>query len=74
MNDEPSCVTVCGRDQLLSVLILDSKIPPVLAVKAALGAECRQRLSSVPGDFPWELRHNCDKTSHGVLEKRIYLP
>ena len=28
-------ITACDRDQLPSTLILDSKIPPVLAVRAA---------------------------------------
>ena len=39
-------ITGRGRDPVLSRLILHSKIPPVLAVKAALGAECRWRFIS----------------------------
>jgi hypothetical protein len=66
-------ITAYDRDQLPSTLILGSKIPPVLAVRGARGAQCRHRLSSVPGEFPWELSHTCVKTSHTVLEERVFV-
>ena len=66
-------IRVRDRDQMPSTLILDSKIQPVLALRAALGAQCQHRLSSVLGEFPSELCHNGNKTSHTVLQKRVFV-
>jgi hypothetical protein len=30
-------------------------------------------LSSVPREFPWEFSHTCNKTSHTVLEERVFV-